>query len=446
MLRRFTCILTAVVAGFAGMCSVGVAAEEKEAKEEKWEYLLPDSFGGDLLKDAASFGTWKGELGMQFRSEQDYEDSDDDGDAGWGYLEASWLSGSMSGLQVGLGGLFVTEWWADDNFENLFDTGGDFEENSKWTEAYLKYTLADEKTYFVLGRAGNKLFGKPATGDGDYYEGVGVTTKVIPRLTLRAHVMKEWLNNASASWDLDGIDKDWEEMDDAIKGHDFGGELAYTLMGDIDLGFGKLSPYVQTQSDVGTSYGVSLDVFQDVNDFLTAGFEGTYAWVSEDTPSSVSSVDEDFSQMLLRPYIKVKNFTIGAGYYKMSDDMLVGNGGTLGDDKADDLKDIFIVDEMDPMEEDGVYGEVPNNETYFVDVEYTYGPFSIKAVYGMIDDARTDGGATTKGEADELDIVLGIELAKNLEAEFIYADVNDDYSGDGDDSHKLYGGAITYSF
>jgi hypothetical protein len=101
---------------------------------------------------------------------------------------------------------------------------------------------------------------------------------------------------------------------------------------------------------------------------------------------------------------------------------------------------------MDPMEEDGIYGENPNNRTLFVDVGYSYGAFSFGAVYGMIDDARTDGGASTKGEATELDLSLGVQITENVEFELFYANVEDDYEDDGDDSGDLIAGAVSWSF
>lgn len=447
MLRRLTCILVVVVAGFAGMCSAEVAAEEdKEEKEENWEYLLPGSFGGDLLGETAGLGTWKGELGMQFRSETDHGDEEDDGDAGWGYFQVSWESGPIGGLQLGLGGLFVTELWANDGFDGLFSDGGKFDENAKWTEAYLKYTLPSENTYFLLGRAKTKKFGKPAAGDGDFAEGVGVTMKEIQDLTVRAHVVRAWLDNASPSWDMDGIDKKWADMDDVSSkvDHHKGefGDYAYTLMVDWDVipGMFTLTPYVQTQQDVGTSYGAAFELSHAVSDSVTVGLDGAFNWFREDTPDSYWPDDGDFSQRLIHAGMEYKNFNFGVGYYSMSDDVLV-----LNDSRASDLGALFIVDEFDPMENDAVYGENPGNETYFVNADYTYGPFTLGAVYGQVRNGRTANGRRD-GDGTELDVTLNVKLAKNLDLELFYADVDDGYSGDGDDSHKVYGGALSYKF
>jgi hypothetical protein len=455
-----------VVAVLMMVTASGMAAEEETEKEPVLFSPGADTlFSGDTIDAILAAGEFDGEIGIAFRNED--PDDGEHGHAGWAYLDVGWESGSFHGLQVGMGGLFVTELWTEDGFEDLFDGGGDFEETAEWTEAYLKYTLPSEKTSFILGRADDGKFGEPATGDGDYYEGLGVRFQEIPRLDVRAHVVKRWIDNASASWDLDGIDTDWAEMNDAIDGAEEGGDLAYTLMATIGLGADKapeapreadmgiarvlgrgvcdcfnISPYVQTHSDVGTSYGVGVEAFQEITKDVTFHFEGNWASFSEDTEMAG---DDDFNQWIIHPFIEINGFTAGVGYYAMSDDVLVGNTT-----KAADLEGIFIVDEMDPMEEDAIYGEHPNSRTLFFDVGYSHGPFSLGAVYGIVDDARIDmGGATpSKGEATELDISLEVAITKNIDFELFYADVQDKTTDDddGDEGGELIAGAVSFSF
>ena len=413
------------------------------------------SFADDALlsgytwDDALAAGKWEGELGMQFRSEGGYEDSGDDGDAGWGYLEMGWTSDSFHGLQLGLGGLYTTEWWANDNFDNTFSDGGDFETQARWTEVYLKYNIPNSKSFLLLGRADEGMFGEPAAGDGDFYEGFGLTVKDIPRVTIKAHAVKEWLNNASPSWDFDGMDNEWEELEDAAgnKQYDFG-ELAYTLMTEIEVvpDLLTLSPYAQYHEDVAAVFGSRFELEHAVNDALTLGLDGAYVMVQEDTPDEIWADDEDFEQTLVRTYAKVKGFSFGVGYYSMSEDIPIFNGLPGTGQFDDDLKDIFLVDEMDPMQEDlAKYGEQAGNDTYFVEIGYARGPFSIEVVYGTVDNALTEQG-NDEGEADELDIIVGMQITERLEAELAYADVEDDYTPDGDDSHNLFAGAVSWKF
>lgn len=405
---------------------------------------------GNTWDDALAAGTWEGELGMQFRSEGDYENSDDDGDAGWGYIEMAWTSDAFHGLQLGLGGLYITQWWANANFENLFRDGEGFGTHGRWTEVYLKYNIPDSKSFLLLGRAGGGMFGKPAAGDGDFYEGFGITIKDIPRVTIKAHAVKEWMNNASPSWDLDGMDPEWAELEDASLdiGRDEFGDLAYTLMTEIEVvpDLLTLSPYIQYHEDVATVFGSGFELEHALNDTLTIGLDGAYVMVREDTPDDIWADDEDFDQTLVRTYAKIKGFSFGVGYYSMSDDIPIFNGLPGSNQFDEDLKDIFLVDEMDPMEEDLLkYGEQAGNDTYFVELGYTHGPFSIDLIYGTVDNALTAQG-NDDGEADELDIIIGMQITERLGAELVYADADDDYTPDGDDSHELFAGSVSWKF
>ncbi len=423
---------------------------------------------GHTWDDTLAAGEWDAELGMQFRGED--PDEGDDGDAGWGYLEISWESGPLHGLQLGLGGLLVTPLWESDAFEDeVFDDDGVFQQQERWTEVYLKYTLPGSKSFLLLGRADEGLFGEPAAGDGDFYEGFGITIKGIPRVTIKAHAVKEWINNASPSWDFDGMDSQWAEMEEASLevGEDtpFGagdadefGDLAYTFMTEIEAvkDVLTLSPYVQYHEDVAACFGTGFEFEHSVNDLMAVGLEGAYVWHQEDTPDEYWPDDEDFDQKLVHAYVKIKGFRFGAGYFGISDDIPLFNGPPGSGQFEEDFKDVFLMDEMDPMEEDlGKYGEQGGGDTYYFDAGYSRGPFSIDVLYGEVDNAIAEdenGNACDDGEARELNIILGLQITEKLEAEFIYADVEDEYSGDdgadGEDdrSHAMYGGALVWKF
>ena len=440
-----------------------LAADAAKGEPVMFSFNNDALLSGHTWNDALAAGTWEGELGMQFRSEGDYEDSDDDGDAGWGYLEMGWTSDAFHGLQFGLGGLYITEWWANDDFEDLFRDGEDFGTHGRWTEVYLKYNIPGSKSFLLLGRADEGMFGEPAAGDGDFYEGFGITIKDIPRVTIKAHAVKEWMNNASPSWDLDGMDPEWAELEQASLevGEDtaFGagnadefGELAYTLMTEIEVvpDLLTLSPYVQYHEDVAAVFGSGFELEHAVNDGLTLGLDGAYVMIQEDTPDEYWPDDEDFNQTLIRSYAKVKGFSFGVGYYSMSEDIPLFNGLPGSGQFETDLKDIYLVDEMDPMKEDiAKYGEQAGNDTYFVELGYAHGPFSIEVVYGTVDNALAEdqnGNATDDGEGDELDIFLNMQITERLEAELFYADISDDYAEDGDDSHDVYAGFLAWKF
>lgn len=397
-----------------------------------------------LIDKATDEDAWEGELGFNWRAEN--PDEGDDGSAGWGYLDLFWESGSMYGFQVGAGALATLKAWDDDPI-NLDDL---FQDEAVWTQIYVTYTIPDTKTRFLLGRADDGMFGEPNGGDGDYYQGFGIISEDIPRITLKAHAVNEWINDASASWDFDGIQEDWQEMDDVIR--EVGGEsedsgdFAYTLIAAVDVIPDRLevTPHLQYQKDVALSLGLSLEGEIPINENFTVGGEGVYLYHFEDTPDSVNSDDEDLSQTLISIYGKFKGLKAGFGFYTMSDDVPIFN--TIGEG-GDDFEDVFVMDEIDPMEEDlAKYGEQPNNKTWYVYAEYGYGPFDLGVIYGWVDDAIVEDGLSYDGKAQELDVFLDIGLTENLSAELVYINLQDDYADDGDRSMDVFAGSFAYSF
>ncbi len=423
---------------------------------EDIDYLFTSKGNDTAFEKLVEDSTWDGELGLQFRSEN--PDTGEEGSAGWGYFQFGWESGYLdlmrsgedkSGLQLGVGGVAVLEAWEKHAFEGVFSDSGDFADEAKWTSLYMKYSVPGTKTHFIVGRAQDDMFGEPASGDGDYYQGFGITIADIPRIEIKASVVNEWLDNASASWDLDGIQDEWQSMDDVVRdetGVDKdAGRFAYTLMTEIEAvrDFVTVTPYVQHHSDVATSYGLSFNAERPVNESLTLGLDGAYSKHMEDTSNAAGPNDGDVSQTMLHAYGKVRNFNLGFGYYTISDDAPLFNNSSNGDD----FEAVFVMDEFDPMEEDlAKYGEQQGNDTLFVDAGYEHGPVSLDVVYGWTDNAIIEGGAVNKGNARELDVVLGVDLIRNLKGELAYVTLQDGYTADGDRSMDMFAGALSYNF
>lgn len=412
------------------------------------DYLLSAETGQSFIDETLAFGEWDAELGMKFR----YEDPDEgeDGSAGWGFLEFDWESGSMHGLQLGIGGVAILEAWDEGGFEgNIFDDDDAFQDHAVWTDIYLKYAIPNTKSEILVGRT---KFKKPAAGDGDVHQGVQLTIKDIPRMTIYTFAVNEWMDDASTSWDLDGIQDDWVEMEDVNSGEDGMGEagsFAYTLMVKVEAlpDVMSLTPYVQYHEDVATSLGVEIAAEMPLNDTVTLGFDGIYVKHFEDTPDDLYPDDEDVSQYLLHTYGKIKNFKLGFGYYHISDGITLFNGAG---DPGDDFESVYIMDEFDPIMSEGndlaKYGEAPNNDTFFVDASYSWNFFELEAIYGWVDNAWVKSTGDAKGEATELNVILNIAISKNLEAEIGYVRVDDNYSDDGDDSTNIVAGGIAYNF
>lgn len=429
------------------------------------------AFAGAVDK-AAKETTVKAEAGIQFR----YEDrevpdaaGEHDGSAGWFYGQAEIETGSVNGFQVGLGGVAVQRLWAKGRFDNAIAGDEVFEDHvfldrhdAYWTEGYLRYTVPDRKTSFILGRADDGKFGEPASGDGDYYQGFGVTVKEIPGLTIRSHVVNAWTNDASAGWDFDGIQENWEKLEDedgfANTVNREASDWAFTLMVDWEVIKDVLvvTPYTQHQGDVGTSFGIEMKAGSKMSDSVALGIAGAYARFYEDTPDDLWPDDRDMSQYIINPYVLYSankwKFKFGGGYYTISNDIppfnSIGEGG-------DDLEDLFIWDEFDPMGEDiAKYGEQQNNKTYFLQAGIGYRPFGLEIIYGWVDSAVVEDGWLYQGEGSELDVYLSVDITDAIGLELIYCDLDDDFSGptdiagktDPNRSFRLVGGGFRYKF
>lgn len=410
---------------------------------DDWSTLFQ---GGEdnIVDKLADTGNWKGKLGMNFRHDLSVEEGDEF-EAGWGYFDFGWESGDVHGLQLGLGGIAITELWDGGSAaDSLFDDGGAFGKKARWTEAYLKYHIPNSETHLIIGRASGKQFAKPATGDGDFHQGIGIIIKDIPRLTIKASAINAWLNNASAKWDLDGMDSDWEDMDSY---HDESpGDFVYTLMAEIDAvpDWLTLTPYVQHYKNVATVIGSTYKLERPVSENLNLGVDGAYAIHYEDTPDAVSATDEDVSQLLVHPYGKMDNFQLGFGYYSMSDDIAPMN--TFGEG-GDDFEDTFVTGELDPTTEDlAKYGEQPGNDTFFVDAGYSHGPFDFSVVYAWCDNALIEDGWEDKGKAKELNIKVKMAFTEKLSGELAYINLSDDYTDDKDRSVDYIAGGLSYKF
>ena len=102
------------------------------------------------------------------------------------------------------------------------------------------YRFPGSDSYLILGRAEDDFFGEPESGDGDYYQGFGVTIGDILHARIEASVVNAWLDDASPRWDVDGIQESWQNMGDVFDDMNIGapgdesGEVAYSLLAEVE--------------------------------------------------------------------------------------------------------------------------------------------------------------------------------------------------------------------
>lgn len=377
-----------------------------------------------LNKISNAFGTGKvsGEIGVNFRID-DPDDSEqvDDGDIGTAFAELDFESNQFYNFSLGLNFIAVGELWSNDAWEkNGFDDDGNFERKSMLRYVYLDYEIPGTKSTIMVGR--NK-FEKSEAMDGDAHQGVQLTSNDLPMTTLYLAVIDRWINNASTAYDMDGIEDDWRDGDDAFDG---ASSTTYSAIAEIEAIKDQLTliPFYSHQEDVITNYGLTLEFEQPLNGDMSLGFEGTYAVFKEE---SKDPTDEDASSYIAHVTLSYQDFWAGVGYFVMSDDLRV-------DPKAVGNK------AFDPMEE-GVYGGDPDDHTVFIDAGYSHGPFEVEIIFG---DTKIDSSATGDEQGcKELDIYFTYEITEAFGLELMYVNVNDD---DSDLDYQVFAGGISMTF
>lgn len=467
MLKHAKTMLMGVAVAVLLALPMAEGADSEEKGAERDSRFIP----GDrrVLDTIAAAGTWKGEIGTQFLSEEyDADEFVVDGDpensagAGWAYLDLSWQSEPVYDTQIGLRGLAIGEVWQSKGFNednDFFDEGGMFENSTTWTEGYLRHQLSPE-TYVLAGRAEDGTFGEPTFCEGDYFQGVGLFTSSIPRVNVRAHVVNEVLDDGTHYWDRGGVDSRWAEQEEASLGVGRNveadtssrfGSVAYTGMVDIEAirDLLTITPYVQHHSRVATKVGTDFEAEYRVDDALTVGVNGAWANYLEDTPDELWPHDEDFRKRLLRAYGRRNGLEVGGGFYSISNDSVLFTGPPGSGQFRTRFPDVILFGEARLLEgEVAEYSQRQGSTTLFADMAYSWGPISVKVMYGVADGALADAGGvgTNEGEGAELNIELRVDITEDLEGQLFYADVQDRFAGDGEQGLDILAGGLSASF
>ena len=377
----------------------------------------------DTISNAFGAGKIFGEVGINFRVDDADKDSKD-GDIGTAFLELDFKSHEFYSFTVGANFIAVADLWTNDAWEDKgFQDDGKFQQKSILRHAYLDYAVPDSKTNILVGR---EKFEKTESMDGDAHQGIQITSEDIPLTTLYLAAINRWINNATTDYDMDGIeknDKGWRDGDDAFEG---ASSITYSIIAEIEVIKDQLTltPFFNHQCDVITNYGATFEFDAEINDDLSLGLDGTYAFYDED---SDDPTDEDASSCLIHTAVSFKDFWIGVGYYSMSDDARV-------DTKA------VGNNTFNPMEE-GVYGANPDDNTLYLDGGYSHGPFEVEIILG---DTEVDSSATGKKRgATEFDLYFTYEITKSSELELMFVNVDNDESGK---DYQTYAGGIKIKF
>lgn len=371
----------------------------------------------DSPVDLFGVGGIFGQTGVNFRvDDADQKDRVDDGDIGFGFLNIGFLSRDYFNFMFGADLMAVGKIWADGSYDNAFDDDQIFQKNVFLKSVYLNYSIPNTQIEILAGR---KAFKTSVSMDGDSYQGIQVTTRDIPRTTLYLAVINRWVEEASTDYALDGIQKTW------LKGSDTGDGVSseiYSMIAEIDLieEVLSVSPYYNFQSGALANFGASVDLEIEIENDVTFGLDGIYAFYNEDTDDPT---DADATSYLIYSTVGYKDFWAGIGYFEMSDDprvelTAVGNSA------------------FDPMEE-GVYGGDPDDTTFYFELGYGTDAYEIEIVIGKTKVDSAGEGCT------EIDVYLTYFITEAISLELMFVDVDDD---DSALDYQVYAGGISMWF
>ncbi|MFP4029586.1 MAG: hypothetical protein ACLFWL_17545 [Candidatus Brocadiia bacterium] len=417
---------------------VGARAAETEGNELRpigFDITADSMLSGTALDKAIQEGELKGEAGVYFEG-TDPDDPDPAGavgegeDAdyffGTGYIEMAFESASVNGLQFGIGGIAVNQiWWDHEEWDvptadwvNGDDYTDNYDDDAALNEAFIRYSFPNTKSSVLVGR---KKFKKSAVMDGDFHQGFEIAVKDPQMVDVYFSAVEEWADDSGA--DEIGGESEMDELNDA-------GNWGYSLMAVISGDNFSVMPFVHRHEDVVLVYGLEAEGKVEMDENMSISFGGTWSEHNEDTPSSISSTDEDWNQYLLECKVRIGQASIGAGYYYLDDEVVNAPNGTG-----------LFQDDFAPMEEIGGWADT---STYFLKLGYDFGALEIGMAYGIADDDRDDTGQTDS-DAHEIDLEIEADITDRVAFEVLYADVN----FDEDDQNNDYGyweGGVSVSF
>ena len=368
----------------------------------------------DVLHRFLSEGEVEGQVGVAFNLIANRDSDKPDQGLAWGLMELGYTTPSLYGFKVGAYGIFVQEIWEnhDGDYKNVYTKDADLR------NLFISYTLASNM--IVAGRC---PFYKNAAMDGDSYQGLEVSICSIPYASIHACVIDRWINNDTTFFDADGI-TGWEDIDNVNHeaGHEFyGGSLSIEIPKT-----GHLSPFINYQEHVMTVYGSSLDLRFALTDILSLGFDSTYAIYANEVPETIKADYEDVSSWIAHASLQHDQFSLGFGWYDVSDD----HGDTMAG----------MFDSIDPMENDDLfpYDDRNNAHLWYIDGKLTIHPILFQAAFAS---GQNDA---LKSWSRELDLWLYYNITDYLQWSGYY--VWTDYETDVIPSYTQVGSSILYKF
>ena len=275
------------------------------------------------------------------------------------------------------------------------DYDGDFTQDSVMSEFYIKYENEELEYAIIAGRQEIDL-----EWIGDFNEAIVTEISAVPNTFITAGYADR---QAFA-----GVDELTDFVDMAEDG------IYFVDIKNESIEGVELNPYFYNSPDVASFYGLKATYSND-----TFGILGHYAASSED---AAGADDGSIAQVELS--VNAGPVSLAGGYIKADKDAGVGSMGDYGDNimPTDEGAQIYAADAKT------AYASISTELMDEVELSVIY--------------ADTEYGAAEDNES-ELNIILGTELAENLDLEVLYITVD---AEDSDDDWDKISAAVSYSF
>ncbi|MCP3900470.1 MAG: hypothetical protein GY707_12230 [Desulfobacteraceae bacterium] len=369
-------------------------------------------FGETALDKALKEGTFDAEIGLYYGVID--PDHGDHGALLTTFLEMSYESAPLNGFQFGVGVFGVTDIHEDEAFpfppdnDQASHTGG-------IKEGYIKYTIPETKSSFLIGRT-NMVDTLP-TLVGDAHDGIMFTSTYFKKVSINAGIITSYVEY----FDAEQAVSEHVEMDELT---DESGNAVFTLSTTIDFGVVELTPFIGYHKDNDNGFGLLFAANTEIIESLTIGVEGNWSKYNEDTEDSISDTDQDWSNYLISSYINNEMFSLACGYWATSDDESVGQS--------------IILDNFSPMEE--LEDAWQDHHLWFVEVGVSIDPVELSLIYGDLTD-DFDNGAN---DAREITFIAAVDIFENMSFEAVCSDVSYDNASGND--YTKYSLEIVYTF
>ncbi|AFL68894.1 Opr family porin [Sulfurospirillum barnesii] len=334
----------------------------------------------------------------------------DDGFAN-GFGEVGFQTAPLYGISVGLKAFGSVKL---DDKNDAYDAEGAIEDNAVLSEAFIKYEH-EGVGHIVLGR--QEVDFNWLT---DYIEGVSAELSAIENLV----VNMAWARKQSVVG-FDEISEKFAKMNDNDGIYML--EAVYTPIEMLEL-----NPYIYYGDNVFTAYGAKATLNFELSDALKTSTMLHYAKVNSDATTeeddglggTVNVKVEDGSFMQVEQGFEFSGVSLALGYMKTDKDGLAGLE-SFGD--------------QSPLEE-GNHVFDANAKTPYASISYEIEGVKLGALYAQ---SKYDDGISSSVKEKELDVSVGYEIIKNLEASLIYVNVDNDTKAD---SYNALKALVKYTF